>query len=287
MDGVRKGIDGIGVVEWLGTKSGVKGLSSNKGSTVVNVGIRLDNPDKLLTWVVEVQLNLVGRRTDRFITSELKLLEKVLMRVLGHLSTLIGIKEDIVNVKGSSNKGLLVSLGHRGTSCKSGNSPQTLTNRSQVKVDLDLVVLKSNKRKGKTRVSAKPELKRNVKGGLWKGLSWGTNLVWSTNGGARSVDISEGRVGDVCKLGGVSNHLLVTLLLFRSKGKFVPDVHPVTILTVDSLTSNLNLNLGNKLFSREVQPSGIDISSHGLVDLRKSNLKVGSVGKVTISGDCA
>jgi hypothetical protein len=42
------------------------------------------------------------------------------------------------------------------------------------------VVLKSNKWKSKSRVSAKPEKKRNVKGGFWKSVSWGANLVWSS-----------------------------------------------------------------------------------------------------------
>ena len=61
----------------------------------------------------------------------------------------------------------------------------------------------------------------------------------------------------------------------------VPDVHPVTILTVDSLTTDFNFNLGNKLFTGEIQPTGIDTSvlvrrvvskTHKLVDLRKSYL---------------
>jgi hypothetical protein len=117
MDSVRKSINSISVVERLGTKGLEKKTISLERSTVVNVGIRLDNPDKLLARVVEVELDLVGGRTNRLVTSELKLLNQVLVRVLGHLASLVGIKEDIVDVKRSSNKGLLVSLGHRlGTS---------------------------------------------------------------------------------------------------------------------------------------------------------------------------
>ena len=48
--------------------------------------------------MVEIELNFVRGRTNRFITSELKLLNKVLVRVLGHATSLISIKEDIVNI---------------------------------------------------------------------------------------------------------------------------------------------------------------------------------------------
>ena len=81
----------------------------------------MNDPDKFLTWVVEVQFDLVGRRSNRFITGELKLFEQVFVRVLGHLSTFIGIKEDIINVKRSSNKRLLVSLRYRDCSIRSSS----------------------------------------------------------------------------------------------------------------------------------------------------------------------
>tara|TARA_B100000900_G_scaffold15556_1_gene12332 strand:- start:358 stop:609 length:252 start_codon:yes stop_codon:yes gene_type:complete len=72
--------------------------------------IRLNNPDKFLARVVEVKLDFVGRRTDGFITSELKLLNEILVWVLCHTSALIGIKEHIVDVERSGNKGLSVSV---------------------------------------------------------------------------------------------------------------------------------------------------------------------------------
>ena len=113
MNSVGKSINGVGIVEGLGTEDLEKKGVADKRRAVVHVLVGLDNPDKLLHGVVEVELDLVGRRSNRFITSELKLLKEVLMRVLGHLSTFIGIKEDVINVKRSSNKGLLVGLGDR------------------------------------------------------------------------------------------------------------------------------------------------------------------------------
>jgi hypothetical protein len=66
--------------------------------------------------------------------------------VLGHLSALIGIQEDEINVDGGSNKGLLVSSGnsHGSTGVASNDvldSPQALANGSEIDVNLDLVIL--------------------------------------------------------------------------------------------------------------------------------------------------
>jgi hypothetical protein len=113
------------------------------------------------------------------------------------------------------------------------------------------VVLKGNEGKGESGVTAEPELERNVKGGLGKSVAGSTYLA----GGIRltgSVNVIEGGISDVCKLCGVTNHLVVTTLLVSGEGKLVPDVHPVTVLTVNALTTNLDLNLRDKLLSGEI-----------------------------------
>ena len=252
---VGEGINGISIVEGLGTKSLEQSGGVDQGRAVVNVGIGLNDPDELLARVVEVQLDLVGGRTDRLVTSELDLLNEVLVGVLGHLAALIGIEEDVINIQRGSNKGLLVGLGHRhgGTTSGQGvHGPQALTNGAEINVDLHLVVLKGNQGKGKSGVAAKPELQRHVKGGLGQGVAGSTHLVGGRGGGARTRHSSEGGVGDVGKLGGVTNHLEVARLLLLGEGQLVPDVHPVTILTVNALTTNLNLNLGNQLLTNEI-----------------------------------
>jgi len=253
---VGKGINGISVVEGLGTKGLEQSGRTNEGRAVVNVGIGLNNPDELLARVVEVQLDLVGGRTDRLVTSELNLLNEVLVGVLGHLAALIGIEEDVIHVQRGSNKGLLVSGGHRqggrSAGIQGGHGPQALTNGAEINVDLHLVVLKGNERKGKSGVAAKPELQRHVKGGLGQGVAGSAHLVGGRGGGARTRHSSEGGVGDVGKLGSVTNHLEVARLLLLGEGQLVPDVHPVTILTVNALTTNLDLNLGNQLLTNEI-----------------------------------
>uniref|UniRef100_A0A6C0IT24 Uncharacterized protein n=1 Tax=viral metagenome TaxID=1070528 RepID=A0A6C0IT24_9ZZZZ len=292
MDGIGKGINGVSVIERLGTEGLEEGLTSLKRSAVVYVLIGLDNPDKLLTGVVEVELNLVGRGTNRLVTSELNLLNEVLMRVLGHLAALIGVKEDVVYVKGSSYERLLVGTADRlcgRSGIKSLDGPEALTDRAEIDVNLNLVVLKSNKRKSESRVAAEPELKGNIESGLRKGVTGSAHLGGSTRGSTGSRYISETRVSDVGKSGGVANHLVVTRLLLLGEGKLVPDVHPVTVLTVNALTTNLDLNLGNELLTDVIQPAGIYGSGtvHCLVNLGKSDLKVCAVGKVAVSADCA
>jgi hypothetical protein len=113
MDSVREGIDGISVVERLSTENLEEESITSQGRAVVNVLIRLDDPDELLNGVVKVELDLVRRRTNRLITSELELSDQVLMRVLGHSAALISVKEDIVNVQRGSNQRLIVGNGSR------------------------------------------------------------------------------------------------------------------------------------------------------------------------------
>ena len=108
----RESIDGIGVVEGLGSKNLVQGRSTLQGIAVVNVGIGLNNPDELLAGVVEVELDLVGRRSNRLVAGVLELLNEVLVGVLGELSALVSIQEDEVNVDRGGNKGLLVGSGN-------------------------------------------------------------------------------------------------------------------------------------------------------------------------------
>jgi len=111
VDRVGEGINGISVVEGLGTKDVEEGSTAKEGRTVINVLVGLDNPDKLLHGVVEVELDLVGGGTNRLVTSELKLGDQILVRVLGETAALVRVQEDVVNVQRSRNKGLIVGNG--------------------------------------------------------------------------------------------------------------------------------------------------------------------------------
>jgi hypothetical protein len=146
MVGVGKSINCISVVEGLGAKSREKKSTAVEGRAVVYVLVGLDDPDELLDGVVEVELDLVGRRTNRLVTGELQLSNQILVRVLGHTTTLVSVKEDVVNVEGSSYKRLVVGncggLGARYLAAvKGSDSPQALINRANIKVNLYFVVL--------------------------------------------------------------------------------------------------------------------------------------------------
>jgi hypothetical protein len=273
VDSIGESIDGISVVEGLGTEYLEKESITSQRRAIVNVLIGLDNPDKLLNGVVKVELDLVRRRTNRLITSELELSNKVLVGVLRHSASLVSVQEHIVDVQRSSNQRLIVSNGGRngasnvvltsstrvriGVAVQGGNSPQALINRADIKVDLDLVVLESNQRESQTRVGAEPELEGHVKGGLRKSVTGSTNLT-GRQGVTRGLNIRERRISDEGKLGSVTNHLEVSTLLLRGHSELIPDVHPVTILAINSLTTNLNLNLSNELLAGVIQPTGID-----------------------------
>jgi hypothetical protein len=292
----RESINGISVVEGLGSENLVQGRSTLEGIAVVNVGIGLNDPDELLAGVVEVELDLVRRRSNRLVTGVLELLNEVLVGVLGELSALVSIQEDEVNIDRGGNKGLLVGSGDRLRGSISGtqtlDSPQALTNGSEIDVNLNLVVLESNEGKSKTGVSAEPEEEGDVQGGLGESLAGSANLAGATGGSARAVNIGESGVAQVGELGGVADHLVVASLLLRRESELIPDVHPITILAIDSLATDLDLNESNELLAGVVQPTGIDgasavVGSHGLVNLGKSNLDIGAVSKISVSGDGA
>ena len=294
-DGVGEGIDGVGVVEGLSAEEAVKNGAGIKRRAVVDVLVGLDNPDKLLNGVVEVELDLVGGGTDGLITSELELLDEVLVGVLGHTPALIGVEEDVVDVEGCGDEGLVVGGGDLdgGASgvVQAGHSPQALLNGADIKVDLDLVVLKSDEGKGQTGIAAEPELKGYIEGGLGESIAGSANLARGV-GIARAINVIERGVGDEGELSGVADHLEVAALLLGGHGKLIPDVHPVAVLAVDTLATDLNLNLRDELLTGEVEPTRIDTSGTGgvlkrLADLRESNLKVSAVSQITVTGDGA
>jgi hypothetical protein len=302
VDGIGKSINSVSVVEGLSTKEPVKELTALKRRAVVNVLIGLDNPDELLNGVVEVELDLVGRRADGLITSELQLLNKVLVGVLGHASALISVQEDVVDIERGSNQRLIVSsvdtaTGGRtradiqgATAAQRANSPQALIDGADIEVDLDLVILKSDQRKSKTGVAAIPELEGDIESSLRESIARSANLTGSVSL-ARTIDGVKRGIGDEGELSGVSDHGIVTLLLVNRESKVVPDVHPVTILAINALATDFNLNLGNQLLTGEVKPAGINTilgsALHGLVNLGESNLKVSAVSQITIAGNGA
>jgi hypothetical protein len=297
VDGVGKSIDGVGVVEGLSSEQAVQELVAVKGRAVVDVLIRLNDPDEFFNRVVKVELDLVGRRTNRFITSELELFNEVLVRVLSHAPALVGVQEDVVDVEGSGNEGLVVCSGNTAACTgatflvQSANGPQALVDGADIKVDLDFVILKGDQGQSKTGVAAVPELEGNIEGGFREGIAGSANLARSS-ALARTVDIIEGGIGNKGEFGGVSDHTVVTANLVNGESEVVPDVHPVTVLAINALTTDFDFNLRNELFTGEVKPAGINGRTggavpHTLVNFGESNLEVSAVCKITIAANSA
>ena len=229
------------------------------GGRGVNVRILLDNPDKFFAGVVEVKLDLVGDRGDRLVTGELNLLDEVLVRDLREAAALISVEEDVVRVEG---RGL-----ERGD--RDGTLGEVaIRSSTELKVDLDLVVLEGDKRKSKSGVAAEPELKRDVK-------------IHLGDEGLRS-GLADGELG---KGRDVTDHVLVANLLAGSLGKLVPDVHPVTVVLVDALATDLNLGVLDKIVAEVVEPAELVTVRDG--DLGDGDLEVYTREKITIAGDGA
>ncbi len=244
-------VNGISVIEPLFAED-------RRGERGVNVRILLDNPDKFFAGVVEVKLDLVGDRGDRLVTSELNLLDEVLVRDLREAAALIGVEEDVVRVEG---RGL-----ERGD--RDGTLGEVaIRSSTELKVDLDLVVLEGDKRKGKAGVAAEPELKRDVKIHL---------------GDVGSITR---RGGELCEGRDVADHVLVANLLAGSLGKLVPDVHPVTVVLVDALATDLNLGVLDKIVAEVVEPA--ELGTIRDRDLGDGDLEVDTREKITIAGDGA
>jgi len=193
---VGKGIDGVGVVEGLSAEQTVEGLLAVEGRAVVNVLIWLDDPDEFLDGVVKVEFDLVGRRTDGLITGELELFDEVLVGVLSHAPALIGVEEDVVDIQGCSNEGLVVcgsntaASGGASAVVQSTNGPQALIDGADIKVDLDFMILKGDQGQGKTGVAAVPELKGDIESGFGKSITRSANLARSS-ALARTVNVVE------------------------------------------------------------------------------------------------
>ena len=98
VDGVGKGVNGVRVVEGLSTENLEENRVAKKRRTVINVLIGLDNPDKLLHGVVEVELDLIRRGTNGLVTRELELGNEVLVGVLREAAALIRVQKHVINV---------------------------------------------------------------------------------------------------------------------------------------------------------------------------------------------
>ena len=236
-------------LSWVRKTSTVDAVIARIGIKVISVVVplvvaqldnivSLDDPDKLLDGVIQVQLHLYVGIDGRFVAGKLELFNQILVRSLCESSSLIGVQIDVVNEKSSilnrrDAESIKSSIDANTAAVKRASGGDVaLGLGSELKLDFDLVILEGNKGKRQTRVSAKPKLEGDVQGG---GLS------------ALETSSSKGN--------SVSNHVIITGFKTRWDGELVPDGKPITILFVNSLTSDLDLDGLDEEVANEIDPS--------------------------------
>jgi hypothetical protein len=179
----------------------------------VHCGALTHGPHELLHGMIEVETHLIG--LGGLGTSVLELLDEVLMRHLGETLTLLSVKVHVVHEKL-----------HVIEICGCSTALHQLGTVTELDVELHLVVLKRDQRKGKTRVAAEEKLERNVKrGGLQRGT--GTHVT-------------------------TANHLLETVALLLGEGELGPDVEPLAVVLVDALATDLEFHVLDQCVTNRV-----------------------------------
>jgi hypothetical protein len=130
----------VRVVEGLLAEVGV-----DDGVIARDIGVALDNPDKFLTRVVEVEFELVGARGDGFATRELEDIDEVLVADLGEFTAFISVEVDVVDVEGSSGEASLGdAVADRVGVRARAEVPAKIVEGIELEVNADFVVLEGN-----------------------------------------------------------------------------------------------------------------------------------------------
>jgi hypothetical protein len=276
----------IGVVEGLGTTN----RREPSGGRAVNEGVALDDPEELLHGVVEVELDLVGGRGDGLRTSVLNLLDEVLVGLLGEAAALLSVEVHVVDVEGGSGEGL-GRRSNRGTN--SGLRILAVLPGLEVNIDANLVVLEGDEGDRKTRVAAEPELERDVEG-LGGGTGAGDAGDRGLRAGASGIERDTVAALREHKVVGVADEGVEGRNRTSLSGELGPDLHPVTILAINALAADFNLNLLDEAVADVVEPAealggGRTADNTGIGsgdrNLRENDLDVGLVHQIRIAVD--
>ena len=247
--------------------------------------------------MVEVHLDLVGRGGNRLTARELELLDQVLVRDLGEAAALIRVEVDVVNIErggdqtGGGNalldgvRGVLHRHTARGDR---GVVPLEVLERVELEPDLDLVVLESNERESQTRVAVESELEGDVERVLRRAVAdllGGVGLTRAAGVVAALTALDE-QVGE---LGHIAYHLGVAGLETRLLGELVPDLEPVTVVLINLLTTDLNVDVVDEVVANPVEPAELGTRAVRRLerDLGERALEVHTVNQITVTGDGA
>jgi len=216
---------------------------------------------------------------------------------LGEAAALIGIEVDVVYVEGGGDetgggnalldrvRGVL----DRDTADRGcGIVPLEVLEGVELEPDLDFVVLESNERESQARVAVEPELEGNVEcvlRGAVADLLGGVGLASAAPVVAALTALYE----EVGELGYVAYHLGVAGLETWLLGELVPDLEPVTVVLINLLTTDLNVDVVDEVVANPVEPAELGTRAVRRLerDLGERALEVHTVNQITVTGDGA
>ena len=248
--------------------------------------VALDDPDKFLRGVVEVEFDLVGRRRDRLATRELELLDQVLVRDLGEAAALIRVEVDVVNIERRRDEARRLEVDVRRIRRRA--RPAEVAERVELEPDLDLVVLERDEGERKTRVAVEPELEGHVERVLRRAVrDLGRRVGFARRAGA--VAVLAALDEEIDELRDIANHVGVAALLARLLRELIPDLEPVTVVLVDLLATDLNVDIVDQVVANPVEPA--ELGARGVrrreLDLRERGLEVDAVDEIAVARDRA
>ena len=247
----------------------------------VHEGVALDDPHELLDRVVEVELDLVRARRDRLGTRELELLNQVLVRLLGEAATLLRVQVDVVDVQRRGRE----RLDARGQRARQELVVRAVDPLLELDVDAHLVVLERDQGDRQTRVAAEPELERDVQRAR-RGAGTGGARVRQLSASARGIQRVATTVLHQHQVVRVSEHVVERLNRALVLGQLGPDLHPVTVLTVDALATNLELHRLDETVSDVRQPAeAVQRRGAAELDRRENHLHIRAVHQVRVTVD--
>ena len=280
----HRAVEVVGVVEGL-----LALVGANHRVVARHERVALHDPHQLLGGVVQVELDLVGRRGHRLAASELELLNQVLVRHLGEAAALVSVQVDVVHVERGRNQ---ARGGHTVTHAVAGfgGVPAQVAELVELEPHLDLVVLQGDQGEREARVAAEPELEGHVQGVLRRTLrDVGRAVGLSARRGTVGIAVRTALDEQVHERGHVAHHLRVAGLLARLLGELVPDVHPVAVVLVDLLATDLNVDVVDQVVANPVEPA--ELGTRAVLrlelDLRQGRLQVHTVDQVAVARDGA
>ncbi len=237
-----------------------KGRRRGTPRAIQAVGI-LDDPDQLLDRVVQRQVNTRRRVRDGLVLVVLELLDEVLVALLGKTTALLRVELDLVNLE----RRRQVRGGEVNT-CRRRALDQVL-GIVEDDVEADLVVLEGDERESQARVAVEPELQRDIE----------------------NTRATDARVGCRCRQRR-RVHPVELDRLVRGRCERLPDVEPLTLLAIDDLATDLNLNLLEQEVAKTVLlivPVRLRIHERvaSVADDRKLNLQVRLADQIRIAVD--